>query len=217
MESPYANPPSSRRLIGFAVVVVLHLVIGYALVTGLARNVVDIIKKPLDTKIIVELPPLPPPPPPPPPREIVKPQAAPKADLPPPAYVPPPEVAPPPTAPVLQAVESTPPAAPVDVKPPPEMPVAAAPKPEQLTVEGSCPGYAETLRKAFAGLYDKHEIAGTVTVRVQVRGSTITKVSVVSGPREYHRAVIAAVGMLNCQVSGGAEGWFDLPIVFREQ
>ena len=138
---------------------------------------------------------------------------------PPPAYVPPPEIAAPATdAAPLQAVAETAPAktAPAEVAPPPELP-AAPPKPEKLTVDGSCPGYANTLRQAFAGLYDKYEIAGTVTVRVQVRGNAITKVNVVSGPREYQRAVVAAVSSLSCQVSGGAEGYFELPIVFREE
>lgn len=211
---------SPRRLIGIATVALLHLLIGYALVSGLGRHVVDVIKKPLDTKLIVELPPLPPPPPPPPPKEIVKPQATPKAEAtPPPAYVPPPEIAAPATeAAPLQAVAETAPAktAPAEIAPPPELP-AAPPKPEKLTVDGSCPGYANTLRQAFAGLYDKYEIAGTVTVRVQVRGNAITKVNVLSGPREYQRAVVAAVSSLSCQVSGGTEGYFELPIVFREE
>ena len=60
----YEQQPSSRRLVGVAVVVVLHVFIFYALISGLARTAVEIIKKPLEAKIIVELPPPPPPPPP---------------------------------------------------------------------------------------------------------------------------------------------------------
>jgi protein TonB len=75
---------SSRRLAGLAVVVVFHGVLIYALVHGLARQIVEVISQPLETKIIEEVkapPPDKPPPPPPP-----------KLAMPPPPYIPPPEV-----------------------------------------------------------------------------------------------------------------------------
>lgn len=64
-------------------VIILHLAVGYALVTGLARKVVDVIKQPLDTKIIEEIKKVIPDTPPPPP---------PKLATPPPPFIPPPEV-----------------------------------------------------------------------------------------------------------------------------
>lgn len=74
---------ASRRLTGLIAVIVFHIVIGYALVTGLARKVVEVIKPPVETKIIEDVkPPLPDTPPPPPP----------KFAPPPPAFIPPPEV-----------------------------------------------------------------------------------------------------------------------------
>jgi periplasmic protein TonB len=82
----YAQPQgnSNRRLTGLAVVVVFHAVMGYALVNGLARKIVEVVTQPLETKIIEEIKPPPPekPPPPPPPRFAA----------PPPPYIPPPEV-----------------------------------------------------------------------------------------------------------------------------
>jgi protein TonB len=48
---------------GLVVVVGLHVVLGYALVSGLARDIVKVIKKPLDAAVIQEVK-LPPPPPP---------------------------------------------------------------------------------------------------------------------------------------------------------
>ena len=66
MALSYDRQPIARRLVGFLVVVALHIVIVYALISGLAREVVEIVKKPLEAKIIAELPPPPPPPPPPP-------------------------------------------------------------------------------------------------------------------------------------------------------
>ena len=44
------NP--ARHLPSVLTVVVLHLALGYALVTGLARKVVEVIKQPIETKII---------------------------------------------------------------------------------------------------------------------------------------------------------------------
>ena len=64
-------------------VIILHILVGYALVSGLARKMVDVIKQPLETKIIEEvkkeIPDTPPPPPP-------------KLATPPPPFIPPPEV-----------------------------------------------------------------------------------------------------------------------------
>jgi protein TonB len=75
---------SSRRLAGLAVVVALHGALIYALVHGLARQIVEVIRQPLETKIIEEIKAPPPdkPPPPPPPKLV----------MPPPPYIPPPEV-----------------------------------------------------------------------------------------------------------------------------
>ena len=76
---------SGKRFTGLALVVLLHLFIVYALVTGLARKVVEVIKQPIETKIIEEVKPPPPPdlPPPPPPPKLL---------APPPPFIPPPEV-----------------------------------------------------------------------------------------------------------------------------
>jgi protein TonB len=75
------NP--AKHLPSITMVVVLHIAIGYALVTGLARRVVEVIKQPLETKIIEEIKKPPPDTPPPPP---------PKLAPPPPPFIPPPEI-----------------------------------------------------------------------------------------------------------------------------
>lgn len=81
----YADPQdSSRRLAGLAFVVVLHVVLVYALINGLAKKIVEVIQAPLETKIIEEVKPPPPDKPPPPP--------PPKLAMPPPPFIPPPEV-----------------------------------------------------------------------------------------------------------------------------
>lgn len=75
----------AKSFTGIVVVVLLHVAIVYALLTGLARKVVEVVKQPIETKIIEEVKPPPPPektPPPPPP----------KLAAPPPPFIPPPEI-----------------------------------------------------------------------------------------------------------------------------
>src|SRR5438477_3397633 len=102
------------------VVAVLHLFVGYALVTGLARHVVEVVKQPLETKIIAEIRKPPPEAPPPPPPKLVQ--------APPPPYIPPPEiniqVPVVQQAPVITTVTATPP-------PQAPAPVAAAAQPSK--------------------------------------------------------------------------------------
>lgn len=74
----------TNHLVGFTMVVLLHVVTAYALMTGLARKVVEVVRAPIETKIIEEMKKQPedkPPPPPPP-----------KLAPPPPPYIPPPEI-----------------------------------------------------------------------------------------------------------------------------
>jgi len=125
------RPSSHRRLAGLAGVVALHAAAIYALANGLGHCAVEILRAPLETKIVAELikPPSPPPPPkveqPPPPPKVVKP--------PPPAYVPPPKIRPqappPPTA--ITATTDVVPAAP----PPPAAIVAPTPEPVREVVK----------------------------------------------------------------------------------
>lgn len=123
------NP--GKHLTGLAVVVVLHLLLGWALVSGLARKVVDVIKAPIETKIIEEVKP----PPPPPPDNLPPP---PKTAPPPPSFMPPPEVqvnpqpTPAPTITTTQVVP--PPAPPMQIAPEAPKAVVAPPAPAAAPV-----------------------------------------------------------------------------------
>ena len=100
----------------------LHVLVVYALVTGLARKAVEVIKKPLTATIIeeIKLPP-PPPPPPPPPKKIME---QPKVEVPVQPYVPPPDIPPPP-----QVVEQPATITAVTAEPPKQEYVMAPPPP----------------------------------------------------------------------------------------
>jgi len=121
-----------RHLIGIGSVILIHVIVVYALMNGLARKVVEVFKKPLDVSIIEEVK-LEPPPPPPPPKVLRTPP--PKLAPPPPAFVPPPEVSVSAPPPVVTAVTQAPPA------PPP--PVAEAPRPAVVAVGVACPNHRE--------------------------------------------------------------------------
>jgi len=98
--------PAARRLAAFVAVGLLHLVLVYALVHGLARRIIEVVQPPVEVRIIEEVKP-PPPERPPSPRPLSK-RAAP-----PPAFVPLPEVPLPPVqAPAITAVTPLPPAGP---------------------------------------------------------------------------------------------------------
>src|SRR5690242_8062941 len=59
-----------KHLIGLTAVVLLHLIIIYGLMTGLARKAVEVIKKPISATVVEEIKKPPPPPPPPPPKTV---------------------------------------------------------------------------------------------------------------------------------------------------
>ena len=122
-----------RHLPGIAFVVLFHALIVWALVSGLAKKVVEVVRAPIETKVIEEIKK-----PPPPPEVVVPPP--PKLEAPPPPFIPPPEVqvTTPPPEPTITATTPTPPA-PVPFTPvaPPTAASAAAP-PEPIQAGVAC-------------------------------------------------------------------------------
>ena len=126
----------SSRFTGFGVVVLIHVLIIWALASGLARTVVAMVKGPIETKVIEEMVK------PPPPEKVVPPPPDMKA--PPPPFVPPPEVqvtAPPPPNAIQAPVSNTPPPTrEVAATPPPAPAPAPAPvaRPAKITAGMVC-------------------------------------------------------------------------------
>ncbi len=116
---------SSSRVTGFVVVVLIHVLIIWALASGLAHKVVEAVKGPIDVKVVEEKVK-----PPPPPEKVVPPPPDMKA--PPPPFMPPPEVqvaAPPPPNAIQAPVSNTPPPVREVAPTPPAAPPAPAPAP----------------------------------------------------------------------------------------
>jgi protein TonB len=190
--SEYERAPG-KKFSGLAFVILLHVLIVYALMTGLARKMVDVIKQPIETKIIEEVAPPPPPdlPPPPPPPKMV---------APPPPFIPPPEITvatPPPPTNTITAVTNVQPETPVFTPPQPvvEAPPAPAPAPAPVRVApvvdfNSCskPDYPRNSLR--------NEEEGTVTLQflIGVDGSVVdSKVEKSSGHRALDRAAQRAL------------------------
>ncbi|MEO7743788.1 MAG: energy transducer TonB [Usitatibacter sp.] len=181
----YSERSPGKNLSGITLVVILHLALGYALVTGLARKVVEVIKAPLETKIIEEIKKPPPDVPPPPP---------PKMATPPPPFIPPPEiniqvptVTPPPT---ITTVTTTPP-------PPGPPPVIAPPAPPAPVAPLVRREYKASYRvePVFPRQAQRDGISGTVVARVHVAPSgSVTQVQIMSSTnRIFDREVIRAL------------------------
>jgi protein TonB len=173
------NP--ARHLPSISMVVALHLILGWALVTGLARKVVEVMKAPIETKIIEEIKKPPPDTPPPPP---------PKLAAPPPPFIPPPEiniqVPVIQTAPAITVVQTTPP--PVVAPPTPPAPVQATPVRKEFKP-------LQRVNPAFPRQALQQGLTGKVIAWVHVApGGNVTNVEIKqSSNRLFDREVVRAL------------------------
>jgi protein TonB len=175
-----------KKSLGLGIVLLLHVVLFYALVTGLAKKVVDVIQKPIETKIITEE--IKPPP------EAPKPPPPPSKSLPPPTlpFVPPPEVAPPAqTPPDTMATTQTPdpnPAPTSSAAPAPDSNAQAAPQPAFADLNACKPEYPKSALM--------NEETGVVRVRFVVGADNhLLSASVLksSGYKDLDKAAVAAL------------------------
>jgi protein TonB len=150
----YQQEKTQQRTIGITFVVVFHVFLVWALLSGLARDVVKVVSHKVEVKLLEDPPPPPPPPPPPKPKppEVVKKIEIPKVE----EYVPPPEITPPAVSEnAISAIKSEP------VAPPPIPPKASG----KINASGACsvtppPDYP---RKAL-----QEEVSGIVLARFRV-------------------------------------------------
>lgn len=133
-----------RQMAILAVVLVFQALLIWALVSGLGHSIVDMVKPPIETKIIEEHKQPPPPPPPPPPPTLAQP---------PPPYIPPPDIQiqqpPPPKA--IQTVTRTPPPTPpapgpIATHPAPPGPAVADHDVGERPLNGGSPDYPEEMQ-----------------------------------------------------------------------
>lgn len=212
----YGGADGTQRSTGLIVVIGVHLLVGWALASGLARQAIEIVKKPIEMVIVPEE--VKPPPPPPPPPKIEKIKEIPKVEAPPPPpYVPPPDITPvaPPPAPVIQVRQPEPPPAPVEIAPPPP---PAPPKPAVVKQEISlaCPGYQSVLQTYLADTFDRVGVPGVVKTLLKVRGNQVVEVTPQSGPKGYYKYVQEAGKRIKCSAQGAEEVQVLLEVAFQQ-
>lgn len=203
------NP--AKHLAGIAFVVVFHVLLVYGLMNGLARKVVEVVKGPLETRLIEDIKKAPPPDTPPPP--------PPKLAPPPPPYIPPPEinvaVAVTQNTGAITAIARTP--------PPVAAPVVAAPRAAVRTqpvvdAKRSCaePEYPSASRRL--------EEEGTVLLRflIDVDGKAVkSEIESSSGYARLDEAARQALG--RCQFKPGTvdgkpeQSWASLKYTWKLQ
>jgi protein TonB len=208
------NP--AKHVAGIVFVVVFHVVLIYGLMNGLARKVVEVIKGPLETRLIEEAKKAPPPETPPPP--------PPKLAPPPPPFIPPPEInvaVQQQSAGAITAIARTPPPAPVaaPVAAPPPAPKAPPVRTQPvIDAKRSCaePEYPSASRRL--------EEEGTVLLRflIDVDGKVVQ--SEVQSTSGYPRLDEAARQALSrCQFKPGTldgkpeQSWASMKYTWKLQ
>lgn len=181
---------SSNRVVAIVIVVLIHLALGYTLVTGLAYSATKKLIERVTAVDIEEPEPEPEEPPPPPPDEV----------MPPPPVAPPPPINVATTPPQIQTVTTPPPPAPV-------IPIAAPPPapPPPSQARGVRPDgqnrWASRIQQNYPSRAVRDGTEGTVGVRVTVNtegrvsacsvtsssGSSILDQAACSGMERYAR------------------------------
>jgi protein TonB len=184
-------------MIGIGFVILVHLIVIYALLTGLGTRVMEVMKKPLTAKIIEEIKP-PPPPPPPPPKKIIEPPKIKEIQ----PYVPPPDIPPmvQPPAPVIAVVAPTPPTEPVVIAPPAPPVVEAKPAVRQGI---SCPRMEKPTfpREAIRAGVEKGRV--TAILSVDEKGNVVdVNITSAQPPRVFDRVVRDTLGDWKCLADG---------------
>ena len=156
---------STNRIVGLVVAAIVHIALGYALVTGLAYEAV---KKAVDRVTTVDIEEPPPPeeePPPPPPEEI--------PDVPPPPVAPPPPINIAPAPPPIRTQPTIPPPAPPVLRvPPPAAPAPPPAPPAPSKARAASPDnqgrWAARIQGDYPSRALRAEESGVVTMRITI-------------------------------------------------
>lgn len=200
---------SASRFSGIGFVALLHVVLIYVLVNGLASKVYEVIRKPIETRIVEEVKP-----PPAKPAIILPP---PPKFAPPPPFIPPPEVAVPVQSPQTVVAQRSatpqPQAAPM-----PAPAVAAAPAHTVRTEVGVvCPNSQQVRQSMqYPREAQRNNITGDVLVEfvVDAHGNMQDVQVVKSADPVLDRAAVNAVKQFSC-VSQGEDVRVKVPFSFN--
>lgn len=193
----YGGDQSSRRFIGWAVVAGVHLLVGYALLSGTASRTFEVIKKAADVELIQEVAL---PPPPPEVKRLVAKTATPAMPHTPTLPNPSPPVtasAPTPEVAVEPAIPAALPSAPAAPSTPAAAvaPLATPSVPGRSEIGVACPTQVAPEMPA-AALRDG--LDGLVKAQLLVHDGRVREVTIFSGPKIFHDAVRKAAMQYKC-------------------
>ena len=184
------NP--GKNLTGIAIVIVLHLIVAYGIISGLGKRMVSKMTEAVETKIIEDVKPPPPPetPPPPPPPEM---------KAPPPPFIPPVEVqvqTPPPQQNVIANTTQAKPATTEIINAPPAPPAPAA-KATGPSRTAAVADFNTCSKPEYPKSSQRNEETGVSTISFLIGadgGVKDSKVTKSSGFRDLDKAAQVALG-----------------------
>ncbi|MYM38474.1 energy transducer TonB [Duganella qianjiadongensis] len=192
MNFTHNEKSTGKNFTGITIVVLLHVLVAYGIVTGLGKRLVSKMIAPVETKIIEEVKP-------PPPKELPPPPPPPEMKAPPPPFIPPVEVnvqQPPPAQSVISNATNVKPATTEIQKTPPAAP-AAAPGPAKSVRTPAVADMSTCAKPEYPKSSLRNEETGVTTVSflIGVDGSVMeSKVTKSSGFRDLDKAAQNALG-----------------------
>lgn len=205
------NP--GKNFTGIAVVIVIHLLVGWGVVSGLGTRMVTKMAEAVETKIIEEVKP-------PPPKEVPPPPPPPEMKAPPPPFIPPVEVnvqQPPPVQTTIANATNVKPATTELARPQPP----AAPAPVAQSRVAAVADFNTCAKPEWPKASLRNEETGTVTLSFligtdgRVADSKVTKSS---GFRDLDRAALTGIG--KCRFKPGMvdgkpeQAWMQMQYVW---
>jgi protein TonB len=216
MNFTHNEKSTGKNFTGITIVVLLHLLVAYGIVTGLGKRLVAKMVAPVETKIIEEVKP-------PPPKELPPPPPPPEMKAPPPPFIPPVEVnvqQPPPPQNVIANATSVKPATNELQKAPPAPP-AATPGPAKSVHIPAVADFSTCAKPEWPKSSLRNEETGTVTLSflIGVDGHVAdSKVVKSSGFRELDKAAVN--GISKCRFKPGLtdgkpeQAWMQMQYVW---
>ena len=207
------NP--GKNLTGITVVVVIHALVAWGIVSGLGPRMVTKMAEAVETKIIEEVKP-------PPPKEVPPPPPPPEMKAPPPPFIPPVEVnvqQPPPVQTTIANQTNVKPASNELPRPTPPVQAVANPNPVRTA---AVVDFNTCAKPEFPKASLRNEETGTSTVSflIGVDGRVIdSKITKSSGYRDLDRAAQSALGKCRfkpAMVDGKPEQlWYPVAYVWQ--
>ena len=204
-----------QNVTGIAVVIVFHIIVGWAIVSGLGKRMVAKMQEAVETKIIEEVKP-------PPPKEVPPPPPPPEMKAPPPPFIPPVEVQvqqPPPQQSAIAVSSQAKPQTTDLQKTPPAAPPPAA-KPSGIHI-AAVADFSTCAKPEWPKASLRNEETGTVTLKFLIAADgRVVQSEVVksSGFRDLDKAAQNGIG--KCRFKPGMtdgkpeQAWMQMQYVW---